>query len=383
MNTCKKLFDTIDSLNDEFITHWINISNIESPTNYKPGLDKIGEYFIEYAKNEDWNVEVLENENAGNSVCITMNKDADNAPVTLSGHIDTVHPIGSFGSPAVHCVGDAIYGPGVTDCKGGTVAALCAMKALKDVGFTNRPVQLILQTDEELSSIPSNKRTINYICDKAKGSVCFLNCESTRGNSVVLWRRGITKYEFKITGKAIHASRCDEGVSAITEAAHKIIELEKMKDTKGLTCNCGIINGGTAANTVPEHCTFIAEVRYDTNAQKAEVHQKIMQVADTTYIPGTSCAVTEIASRYAMEKCDRNFALLNRMNEIYAENGLPTLIGRQSLGGSDAAEVTVAGIPCVDSIGTAGDFIHTTKEYGRLSSLAEAAKRIAAVAYCI
>ncbi len=55
----------------------------------------------------------------------------------------------------------------------------------------------------------------------------------------------------------------------------------------------------------------------------------------------------------------------------------PNTLARGSLGGSDAAEVTVAGIPCVDSIGVAGDKIHTHDEYGRLSSLAEAAKRIA------
>ncbi len=30
----------------------------------------------------------------------------------------------------------------------------------------------------------------------------------------------------------------------MTEAAHKTIELEKMKDGEGLTCNCGVFGGG-------------------------------------------------------------------------------------------------------------------------------------------
>ena len=80
-----------------------------------------------------------------------------------------------------------------------------------------------------------------------------------------------------------------------------------------------------------------------------------------------------------MEKTDRNFELLEKLNSIYKMCNLPELTARQSLGGSDAAEITVSGIPCVDSIGVAGDFIHTPREYGILESLPQAAKRIASV----
>ena len=165
MYECTQLFNVIDELKEEFTQHWINIANIESPTLFKEGLDNVGKYFIDYAKKENWDIEVLELKNAGNSVCITMNKDAKNAPIVLSGHIDTVHPVGSFGTPAVKVDGDIIYGPGVTDCKGGTIAALCAMKALKTIGFTARPVKLILQTDEELSSTPSDRKTISFMTE--------------------------------------------------------------------------------------------------------------------------------------------------------------------------------------------------------------------------
>ncbi len=81
----------------------------------------------------------------------------------------------------------------------------------------------------------------------------------------------------------------------------------------------------------------------------------------------------------AMEKSEKNFELLNKINEIYKKCDLPTLTARQSLGGSDAAAVTVKGIPCVDSIGVAGDYIHTPNEYAILASLPQAAKRIASV----
>ena len=74
---------------------------------------------------------------------------------------------------------------------------------------------------------------------------------------------------------------------------------------------------------------------------------------------------------------------LERMNEIYKENGLPVLKKRMCLSGSDAAYVTEHGIPCVDNLGTEGGNIHSVDEYIRLDSLVESAKRIACLIYCI
>ena len=379
MKDYQVLFETIDSLNDEFVSVWEKVCNIESPTNYKAGVDAVGHFFAEYMQDKNCIVEIFNQTTSGNVVCITMNADSEAQPITLSAHMDTVHPVGSFGSPAVHTDKEYIYGPGVTDCKCGAVAAIFAMTALNKVGFTSRPIRLLLQSDEEVNSAASNKETLNYICQKAQDSIAFLNLESTRGNTAVLWRKGIARYLYEIKGQSIHASRCAEGgANAIAEAAHKILELEKMKDVSGVTCNCGIINGGTAPNTVPDSCTFIAEIRFNNNTEKENAENIIKAVAEKSYINGTSCKISKLTSRPAMEKTDRNFELLEKLNSIYKMCNLPELTARQSLGGSDAAEVTVSGIPCVDSIGVAGDKIHTPEEYGVLSSLAEAAKRVAA-----
>ncbi len=377
----KQLFEIIDSLEEEFIGIWADVGNIESPTCFKEGVDAVGNYFADYAKKEDWQVEFFKHNISGNVVSITMNPSAKNQPITLSAHMDTAHAVGSFGTPAVRLDEKNIYGPGVMDCKGGGVAALMAMKALKTINFTKRPVRLILQSDEENVSAYSNKETINYICKKASDSIAFLNCESTRGNTAVLWRKGCLRYMVTVTGKSIHGSRCAEGgVSAIQEAAYKIIALEEFpKEVDGLSFNCGIIKGGTLANTVPDLCCFNAEIRYSSQ-KELEKGQKILEeILGKTHLEGTTTSWQVESYCPAMEKVERNFLLLDKMNEIYKKCDMPQLTARQSLGGSDAAAVTVAGIPCVDSIGVAGDYIHTPKEYGILDSLTQAAKRVAAV----
>lgn len=46
-----RLSSIIDSLNDKYISFWGKVSNIESPTSYKAGIDAVGEQFIdEYAR---------------------------------------------------------------------------------------------------------------------------------------------------------------------------------------------------------------------------------------------------------------------------------------------------------------------------------------------
>ncbi len=380
---CYKLFKRLDELNEEYITFWEEFCTIESPTDFKEGVDAAGNYIIEKAVARGWKVEKQPQEISGDCVCITMNPDAKGAPVCLSGHLDTVHPVGLFGTPPVTKDEEKIYGPGVADCKGGIVASFMAMAALEDEGFNARPIKLILQSDEETSSAGSQKATVEYMCRCALGAAAFLNCEPHQKGTAVLKRKGIAKYSFNITGKATHAAECYKGTSAIAEAAYKILELEKYKDADGITANCGIITGGTKINTVPEKCTIQVDFRF-SNAQELDRVKKIAQsVADTSYIPGTTCELVLESLRDAMEFTDTNIAILEKINTILEENNLPKLAMRATGGGSDAAYTTQKGIPTIDSIGVEYGNIHSKNEYAIIKSLKEAAMRIAAICYCI
>jgi len=118
--------------------------------------------------------------------------------------------------------------------------------------------------------------------------------------------------------------------------------------------------------------------------EDCEKARKILaEVAAATHIPGCSCDLEQVSFRPSMPLAQRNVQLLEEMNRIYEANGLPVLAQSMNFGGSDAAYMTEAEIPCVDSVGVAGGRIHSAEEYAILSSLAESAKRLAAVAYCI
>ena len=380
---CDKIFSCIDTLQNKYIKLWIDACNIESPTDFKEGVDKCGKLFIDKAKELGFEIDIHTEEVSGNAVCITMNPESKERPVVFSGHIDTVHPLGLFGTPATHCNAENIYGPGVVDCKGGVVAGLLAMEALKECGFTSRPVKLFLQSDEENGSRFCDKRTVKYMYEKSRDAIAFLNTESYHPGQAILTRKGILKYSFEITGKAAHASKCYEGTSAIAEAAYKIAELEKLKDPEGLTCNCGLISGGTAENTVPEKCTFTADIRFATQDEMNRAKALAEEIAEKSVIGGTTCNLKLASYRVAMEKNDKNILLLDKINEIYKENNIPLVAPSSGNGGSDASDMSAYGVPSIDCMGVEGKSIHSINECARLSSLAESAKRLASVAYCI
>ena len=51
---CEKLFQTIEILNEEYLQFLTDICNIESPTEYKEGVDRVGQYISKKAETGDF-----------------------------------------------------------------------------------------------------------------------------------------------------------------------------------------------------------------------------------------------------------------------------------------------------------------------------------------
>lgn len=160
-----------------------------------------------------------------------------------------------------------------------------------------------------------------------------------------------------------------------------ILALEKLKQRNILTCNCGLINGGSTPNCVPEKCTFVADIRYRDNEQ-LDIGKKLLETVSTTeYVPGCSSTYKQISYRVSMPVVQRNLDLLDRVNRILADAGMDTLEPVSHGGGSDAADVTAAGIPCLDGMGPRGGGVHSLNEFAILASMPAAAKRVATILY--
>ncbi len=88
------------------------------------------------------------------------------------------------------------------------------------------------------------------------------------GGKIVTSRKGVGRFDVHVEGRPAHAgSRHPDGRNAIYEAARQILAVEAMTDySRGVTTTVGMISGGTAVNTIPQHCHFPIDLRVETVA---------------------------------------------------------------------------------------------------------------------
>jgi acetylornithine deacetylase len=195
--------------------------------------------------------------------------------VVLSGHIDVV----PAGDPATwtldpfsgQVIGGVLYGRGACDMKGGVASILGAVRALRDTGALER-----LGGELVVALVPSEEDggqgTLAAIRAGATGDAAVIT-EPTNLDLVVAHAGAIT-FQLTVPGRAAHASRRTEGVSALAnlgtliagleadEARRNAAEAEPLMAVLGLPYPTiiGKVAGGEWASTVMDR--LVAEGRY-------------------------------------------------------------------------------------------------------------------------
>lgn len=373
----ENIFAYIDSNKEKFLSFWEDICNIEGTAADKENIDKLSDFITAFAVNIGFAVSRIPFENCGDYLVIDTNPDSEKGCAFMA-HTDTVHPIGAFGVPAVKRDSNCIYGPGVVDCKGGIAIALLAMKALSVNGY-NKNLRLLLTTDEEVSNRLSGEKGIEAIKSAVAGYKSAFNCEVGREGEAVVSRKGILRAVIKIKGISAHSGiDYANGVSAVREAAYKIIELESKSDTENITYNCGIIKGGTRPNIVPDECEITVDVRVRDEKGMRQAEKTLVDVTERSFVDGTFSTIEFISRRDAFLRNSDTERLFRFMRSVSEEYGLGELKPIESGGGSDSAYSQSAGVPSICAVGACGDYCHTLREFAYIKSLAERAKLLSA-----
>ncbi|MFA6729715.1 MAG: M20/M25/M40 family metallo-hydrolase [Eubacteriales bacterium] len=374
----KLLFEKVDLLLDEYVEFLIKLCNIESKSDDKEGLDRVCGLICAFGREKGYEIKPLTLGKAGNIASLTYNPGGKGDLVCVSAHMDTVFDKGEFGYPPVTKSGDILRGPGVIDCKGGIAVSLLVMEALKLSGYDKRPVKLILQSDEEVESALSDRKTLDFMLDEARGAAAFFNCEGRTKGFLTTGRKGIIRVCLDISGRAAHAGDYFDGASAIREAAFKIIDLEEKSVKDGITYNCGVIKGGTALNVVPDSCKVYIDIRVRDENEFEKAMREVEKTSEKVFVAGTKSKVVPVSHRKPMVRTKQNADLFGHINGVSKRYGFGEQREFYSNGGSDAAYTTLAGIPTVDDIGPVGGKYHTKDEWCSVSSVGESAKLIAA-----
>ena len=377
----ERIFSCVDARADEYKQLLKDVICMESYTPDKNAVDKVGNYFKAFAEKQGFNVKVERFEKAGNGLLITWNEDAPLPPVTFTGHMDTVYPVGTFEKPVFREKDGKYFGPGVTDMKGGLIVGLLVMRALKDAGWKARPIKFIMIGDEELSEGLSGEAGKAFIRENARGSAAAITLEGcTNSGMDTVGRKGSIRYKVYVKGRAAHAGAYyADGISAIKEAAHKILAIEAPSDPDQITYNCGILTGGTAPNTVPDEAMFTLYNRYWQMSQRQEIRDHVEGIIAKSYISGTKSTFDIVGERYPMDASEGNYALAAHINGVSRKYGFGELKPFIKASGSDACYTAMAGVPSVCSMGVIGGNAHTKDEYMEADSLVSRAKLVAAI----
>ena len=182
--------------------------------------------------------------------------------ILVLAHLDTVHPIGMIEKDLkMRREGDSVFGPGIYDMKAGGYIAYYALRHLIRQGKkTKLPVTFLFIPEEEVGSPTSRAR----IEEAARGHKYALVMEPGRdGDQVVTSRKGVGRFASRSRARPRHAGvRHEDGRSAIHEMARQIMRIEGKTDyARGITCNVGLISGGTGVNVVPAECTAEIDLR--------------------------------------------------------------------------------------------------------------------------
>jgi len=119
------------------------------------------------------------------------------------------------------------------------------------------------------------------------------------------------------------------------------------------------------------------DIRAVTVKDMKAAMQTVEKVAQTAFIPGTSCQVTLISTRPPMEKQPQTLDLLNKLLDTCHRHNLGTLTPLEAGGGSDSCYTQAAGIPSICGLGASGGKQHTPEEFLDIPSIALRAKILA------
>lgn len=347
---------------------WLrNLINTDSPSNDKLALDKLAQHLGDQLSNDGGTVEIIPNDLGGNHLIARFSGHSrDLKPILILGHLDTVWDKGEARRRPARLEDGKIFGPGSFDMRGGITLMLAMARYLSlNKSIIKRPVTILLDSDEEIGT-PTARTLIEREAKECAVTLVLEPC--IPGGALKTARKGTGTFLITATGLAVHAGiDYYNGVSAIKEIAHQILELYNLNDfDKGTTINPGVIRGGSRSNVVADRAEIEVDVRVSTISEGKKLIQKINTLQ--TKLKGSEIKIEGGLNRPPLERTKKVIQLFQRAHQLATELGIELREGSTG-GGSDGCFTAAMGIPTLDGLGPDGAGAHALDEHIILESL--------------
>lgn len=353
----------------QYIEELRELCAIDTYSYHKSGLDKMARWLAARMRELGLEVNIIERQQWGNDLYGVV-EGQGGSTVLLLAHMDTVYPVGTASAHPLWLEDDTIYGPGVSDMKGGILNGLYALQALFAQGYRSfGEIRLLCVSDEEIPV----RHCLDIMRKACRGSQAALVLEAARANgALVSARKGTARYTLTARGHAAHAGvEPDKGRNAIVELAHQLLQFESLNGWReGLTINPGVITGGTLPNVVPDYAQIHFDVRYLQTQDRIALEQRWRKMMQDQRVPGVQLSL-EVPAECGepMVLTPEGLKLAQQAQEIAALLGF-SVEHVATGGGSDGSFAAQYGVPVLDGLGPVGGLDHSPDEYLLASSVA-------------
>ncbi|MDX9882216.1 MAG: M20 family metallo-hydrolase [Prolixibacteraceae bacterium] len=207
--------------------------------------------------------------------------------VLLNSHIDTVKPARGYArDPFLPSIEDGkLYGLGSNDAGGALVSLLAVfVHFYENEGL---PFNLVFaaSAEEEMSGVNGIESILPEL-----GAVDLAIVGEPTLMQMAIAEKGLMVLDCTAYGKSGHAAR-NEGINAIYKAIADIeilrnYKFEKSSDLLGeVKMTVSMINAGTQHNVVPDHCSFVVDVRTNEHYSNERACQIIRELIGSEVKP--------------------------------------------------------------------------------------------------
>jgi glutamate carboxypeptidase len=308
---------------------------------------------------------------------IVIGRVAGSGPrLLLIGHMDTVFDPGTAAARPFRLVGERATGPGTSDMKGGLLAGLTALAALRACGAKPN-VTFVANPDEEIGS-PFSTPVIRHLAQDHEVAL-VLECARANGD-IVSARKGIQDLEITWEGRAAHAGvEPDKGRSAILAAARAVVDLHALNGRwPGVTLNAGVIEGGTRPNVVAAFARVQLDLRGADARELDEARRAVDAIVASPAVGGVRAGLRAIAAHPPMERSAASSRIVELIRSLAGDLGFAVRDAATG-GASDANTTAAAGLPTIDGLGPIGGDDHSADEWLDIGSVVPRTTLLAAL----
>lgn len=309
-------------------------------------------------------------------------------PILLSAHLDTVPPaVGKravfHGDGRITSAGDTVLG---SDDIAGIVEILEGIRHLQEEGLPCRDVEVLFPIAEEVYI--KGTEVFDFSLIQAKEAY-VLDLSGAPGAAAVK-APSLISFRITVQGKASHAGFApEEGIHAVQVMSRAIsrFPLGYVDEERDTTLNVGVIQGGNAANIVPDICVCEGEIRslsHEKALKQVELLKEIFQQESKH---------ADVAGQYGMLKdkraevsveakvdltayeTDVNDPVVKRFKKACAHLELPGALVT-TFGGSDNNNFARHGIHGI-VLSCGMNEVHSVREYTTVQELKTGAELVA------